>query len=210
VSVDETVSWVVLLGGFALLPFALMLTTSFCKFVVVLSLLRSALGSPQVPPNVVVTALAAALTGVTMAPTFEDAWEGAGPHVDAFFERERPEARWTAAQRALETGWAPIEAFLRRHTSPADLALLAPNEAEPSPVILVPAFLVSELSAAFRIAFVVFLPFLAVDLVVANVLMALGMQMMAPTTVSLPLKLLLFTAIDGWRVLASGLLGSAS
>jgi flagellar biosynthesis protein FliP len=209
-SLDEPLGWVLVLGGLALLPFGLMLTTSFCKFVVVLSLLRSALGSPQVPPNVVVTALAAALTGVTMAPTLEQALEGAQPHVDDFLARERPEARWTAAQAALQAGWAPLEAFLRRHTAPADLALLAPADPEPGPVILVPAFLVSELSAAFRIAFVVFLPFLAVDLVVANVLMALGMQMMAPTTVSLPLKLLLFTAVDGWRVLASGLLGSAS
>ncbi|MEM6367956.1 MAG: flagellar type III secretion system pore protein FliP [Myxococcota bacterium] len=205
---DEPLSWVFVLAGLGLLPFALMLTTSFCKYVVVLSLLRSALGSPQVPPSVVITALAGSLTALTMAPTLNAAWSGAEPELRRFFEGRDSARRWDAAHAGLNAAWAPFESFLRRHTDPEDLALLASNAPRPSPLLLIPAFLVSELSAAFRIAFVIFLPFLAVDLVVANVLMALGMQMMAPTTVSLPLKLLLFSAIDGWRVLAQGLLGS--
>lgn len=198
-----------LLGAAALVPVLLVTLTSFLKIAVVLSILRSALGAPQVPPSTAVTGLALVLTLAVMAPVAEAAWAAA---------QARPEGReaggaLVAGERAL----VPLKAFLGRFARADDREAfldvarrLRPpgraGEAGPDDLaVLAPAFLVSELRRAFTIGFLVFLPFLVVDLVVANVLLALGLTQLSPTSVALPLKLLLLVAVDGWRLLARGL-----
>jgi type III secretion protein R len=202
---------IVLLGALALVPVVLVSLTSFLKMSVVLSIARSALGAPQVPPNSAVTGLALLLSLVVMAPVVEEAAAAA---------RAAPTERGIAstldaAQRASE----PLRAFLARHARPDDRAAfldlarrMRPNpEAHVSGVgetdfaVLAPAFVVSELRRAFTIGFLVFIPFLVVDLLVSNVLLALGLTQLSPTTVALPFKLLLFVAVDGWKLLARGL-----
>ncbi len=195
-----------LLGAVAVIPLALVTLTSFLKMAVVLSVARSALGAPQVPPSTAVTGLALLLTAVAMGPVAEEAWGAlqAGP------EARGPEAALAAAGRAVE----PLRAFLLRHARPDDRATFhdlarrarpAAGAAESDLSVLAPAFVVSELRRAFTIGFLVFLPFLVVDLVVANVLLALGLTQLSPTSVSLPFKLLLFVAVDGWKLLARAL-----
>ena len=183
--------------------------SSFLKITVVLSILRSALGAPQVPPSTAVTGLALVLTLAVMAPVAEASLAAASA-------RPAP----PAADGALEAGaraLGPLKAFLGRFARAddreafLDLArrLRPPGRAaEAGPedlAVLAPAFMVSELRRAFTIGFLVFLPFLVVDLVVANVLLALGLTQLSPTSVALPLKLLLLVSVDGWRLLARGL-----
>jgi type III secretion protein R len=197
----------VLLGALALAPVVLVSLTSFLKMSVVLSIARSALGAPQVPPNSAVTGLALLLSLVVMAPVVEDAAAAA---------RAAPAERGVAAtldaaQRAAE----PLRAFLARHARPDDRAAFldlarrmrpeAAGAADTDFAVLAPAFVVSELRRAFTIGFLVFIPFLVVDLLVSNVLLALGLTQLSPTSVALPFKLLLFVAVDGWRLLARGL-----
>jgi type III secretion protein R len=205
---DRSVELLVLLGALALLPAAVVTLTSFLKISIVLSVARSALGAPQVPPATAVTGLALLLTATIMAPVGEQALAAA---------RAGPEPRGVAAtvevaRRAAE----PLRAFLARHARPddreafLDLARTLRASGAPGPgaedfAVLAPAFVVSELRRAFTIGFLVFVPFLVVDLVVANVLLALGLSQLSPTSVSLPFKLLLFVAVDGWRLLARGL-----
>ena len=204
----RTAELILLLGALALLPAALVTLTSFLKISVVLSIARSALGAPQVPPATAVTTLALLLTAVVMAPVAEEALAAArsappGAGVARSLE---------AARRAAE----PLRAFLSRHARPDDRAafldvarrLRAGPASEPGPedfAVIAPAFVVSELRRAFTVGFLVFVPFLVVDLVVANVLLALGLTQLSPTSVALPLKLLLFVAVDGWKLLARAL-----
>ncbi|HYG68083.1 MAG TPA: type III secretion system export apparatus subunit SctR [Anaeromyxobacteraceae bacterium] len=198
---------VVLLGALALVPVVLVTLTSFLKMSVVLSITRSALGAPQVPPNSAVTGLALLLSIVVMAPVAEDAARAA---------RAAPTERGVgstldAAQRAAE----PLRAFLARHARPDDRAAFVELAQRVRPAseaatdadfaVLAPAFVVSELRRAFTIGFLVFVPFLVVDLLVSNVLLALGLTQLSPTSVALPFKLLLFVAVDGWKLLARGL-----
>jgi type III secretion protein R len=200
--------WLLLLAFTALVPVLLVTLTSFLKISVVLSVLRSALGAPQVPPTTAVTGLALVLTLAVMAPVGEAAWAAA---------RAQPPGGEAGALAAGARALVPLKAFLGRFTRPddreafLDLArrLRPPPQAaevrEDDLGVLAPAFMVSELRRAFTIGFLVFLPFLVVDLVVANVLLALGLTQLSPTSVALPLKLLLLVAVDGWRLLARGL-----
>jgi type III secretion protein R len=193
----------VLIGLLAVLPAALVVLTSFLKMTVVLSIARSALGAPQVPPSSALTGLALALTVLVMAPVAQRSAEAARPRAG--------EAGLTGSLAALERGAGPLREFLGRFARPDDRATFAEvagrlRGTAPPPdddlTVLCPAFVVSELRRAFTMGFLVFLPFLVVDLVVANALLALGLTQLSPTSVSLPLKLLLFVAVDGWRVLA--------
>jgi len=207
---DRPVELLLVLGLMALVPAALVTLTSFLKIAVVLSVARSALGAPQVPPTTAVTGLALLLTLAVMAPVAEDAWGAAraGPP-----PRGADEVIAAAARAA-----APLKAFLARFARPEDRRLfldlgrrLRPPEGrdgvgDADLAVLAPAFVISELRRAFAAGFLVFLPFLAVDLAVANVLLALGLTQLSPTAVSLPFKLLLFVAVDGWALLARGLL----
>ncbi len=194
----------------ALAPFAAVMLTSFTKIVVVLSLLRNALGLQQVPPNVVLNGLAMVLTLYVMHPVgvqVSDRLARAGAPASG------PTAMWAAADGAKE----PLREFLLRHSAARERAFflrtaqqsLAPAQAaqltERDFIIVLPAFTVGELSGAFQIGFLVFLPFLVIDLVVSNILLSMGMQMLTPGTVALPFKLLLFVLADGWAKLAHGL-----
>ncbi len=198
----------VLLALLSLVPVALVMLTSFLKIALVLSIARSALGAPQVPPSSAVTGLALALTVVVMAPTAERSLALARPALS-----ERGVA---ATAAALAKAAEPLRAFLGRFARADDRAAFldvarrlrakgGEPPAEDDFAVLAPAFVVSELRRAFTIGFLVFVPFLVVDLVVSNVLLALGLVQLSPSSVALPFKLLLFVAVDGWRLLARSL-----
>lgn len=209
------------LAAFSILPFVLLLTTSFVKISVVLSLAKGAIGASQVPPASVVTGLAMILTLFVMAPTGERMYRAAEPVLGQgagadLLSATGIGALTVAGDRAKE----PLREFLLAHSSPRDrgvfhqLALRLRTPAERAGIgdrdllVVIPAFLASELRRAFEIGFLLFIPFLIVDLVIANLLLALGMHMLAPTTVSLPFKLLLFVMADGWQLLLRGLIES--
>jgi type III secretion protein R len=207
---DRPSEMLILLAVLAVVPAALVTLTSFLKISVVLSIARSALGAPQVPPSTAVTGLALVLTAVVMAPVGEASL--------AAIRAAPPERGAAAALTALERGSGPLRAFLARHARPDDRAafldvavrLRGPAAVSPVPTaddlaVLAPAFVVSELRRAFTLGFLVFVPFLAVDLVVSNVLLALGLTQLSPGSVALPFKLLLFVAVDGWKLLARAL-----
>jgi flagellar biosynthetic protein FliP len=195
------------LTALSFLPLMVIGLTSFTRIIVVLSLVRQGLGLQQTPPNSVLMVLALFLTFFTMAPVLDEAY------AKAYAPFERKEI--TQAQ-ALERGFEPFKAFMIRQTRREDMALMAElaktplpaTEAEVRPSQLIPAFLLSELKTAFTIGFVLFLPFLLVDLVVAAILMALGMIMVPPSVVSLPLKILVFLLIDGWGLVIRAVLSS--
>ena len=201
------VSLLLLLAGMSLLPFLVVMFTSFTKISVVLSLTRSALGTQQAPPTMVLTGLSAVLSLVVMSPVAE-----------AMLARVRaerlPVTPGPEMLRVVRSAAEPLRAFLLEHGSPelrSEFAGLSrelrggAEVAETDLAVVAPAFLLTELKQAFQIGFLVFLPFLVVDMVVANVLLALGMQSLSPSQVSLPFKVLLFVAVDGWALLARSL-----
>lgn len=183
-------------------PLLLVMCTSFVRIVVVLSLVRSAIGASALPPNAVLTGLALVLTLVVMAPTARQ------------IERDAidPYSRGAiSASQALSRAIAPLRAFMLRQSRFADVALfdrVARRRLEPAkraPLeVLIPAFVVGELRNAFAIGFALYLPFVAIDLAIAAMLMGLGMMMLSPPVVSLPVKLLLFVMVDGWAMLCGG------
>ncbi len=197
----------------ALAPFVAVMVTSFTKIVVTLSLLRNALGLQQVPPNIVLNGLALILTLYVMYPVGQDMARANADMKPTAAISSDTQQLYTYVDRAKE----PLRGFLIKHSTPRERAFFlktarrinAPERAakitDRDFIVVVPAFTVSELSAAFQIGFLIFLPFLIIDLVVSNILLAMGMMMLSPTTVSLPFKLLLFVLIDGWVKLAHGL-----
>lgn len=198
-----------LVFAISVLPIAVVMVTSYTKIIVVLALLKNALGLQQVPPPVVTNGLAMVLTWYVMYPIGLGVWNTA----EQASKPGSPVTTITLFSQARE----PLREFLEKHAQPRERAFfkdaasrlmkepVASTIADRDFVVLVPAFIVSELTSAFLIGFIVFLPFIVIDLVVANVLMALGMQMMSPTMVSLPLKLLLFVMLDGWSRLLHAL-----
>jgi flagellar biosynthetic protein FliP len=195
------------LSVLAVLPALLVCVTSFLRIIIVLSMLRHAIGMPETPPNPVLIGLALFFTLFTMSPVLTTLNDQAfQPFMNGAMGMEDAYAK----------GVGPLREFMVRQTREEDLALMielsradVPGRMEDiSNVQLIPAFMLSELRAAFQIGFVVFLPFLLVDLIVSSVLMALGMMMMPPTTVALPLKVLLFVLVDGWGLLMKALVGS--
>lgn len=191
----------------AILPALLVCVTSFLRIIVVLSMLRHAIGMNETPPNTVLIGLALFLTLFTMSPVLEKL------NQDAF-------SPFMAGELSMEQGYAkgvaPLRDFMVRQTREPDLALMVELSKAPVPrsmedignVQLIPAFMLSELRSAFQIGFVIFLPFLLIDLIVSSVLMALGMMMMPPTTIALPLKVLMFILVDGWSLVLKALVGS--
>jgi type III secretion protein R len=195
----------------ALAPFVAVMVTSFTKLVVVLSLLRNALGLQQVPPNVVLNGLALVLSIYVMYPI--------GVEVGAKLEGINDIGSSTQSMlKAADAAKEPLREFLIKHSRPVERAFflktaqkaLNPEQAaritDRDFLVIVPAFTVSELSVAFEIGFLIFLPFLVIDLVISNILMAMGMMMLSPTMVSMPFKLLLFVLVDGWVKLTHGLI----
>jgi len=191
----------------AMLPALVVCLTSFLRIVVVLSMLRHAIGLPETPPNVVLIGMALLLTAFTMAPVWTQVNELAvQPLVQGRLD--------TGA--AIDRGIQPLRGFMLRQTQEADIGLMVELSKKPLPASLdeVPlpqlaaAFMVSELRTAFQIGFVIFLPFLLIDLLVSSILMALGMMMMPPVTIALPLKILMFVLVDGWGLLLRAIVGS--
>ncbi len=207
------IALVVALALVSLLPFAFMSVTAFVKISTVLQIVRSAIGAQNVPSNTVVMALAAALTLLAMAPVGQKMVDRAAP---MFAGKETPDTV-VLVKGTVEAVREPMRDFLRANASDRERGrfFTVARDARPAAdraqvreddlSVLVPAFVVTELTEAFAVGFLIYLPFLVIDLVVANVLLALGMQMLSPTQVSLPFKLLLFVAIDGWGLLAQAL-----
>lgn len=205
-------SSVVVLIGITLLsiaPSLLLMMTAFTKIFVVLSLTRNALGLQGVPPNQVIAGLALFLSLFVMAPVLSQVNDlGVQPYLDGTLD----------FQQAIDAGSAPLREYMLGHTRQEDLALItrAADQANPeSPdtvpmLTLIPAFMLSELRSAFIIGFVIFIPFLVIDLVVSSVLMSMGMMMLPPVMVSLPFKLLLFVLVDGWGLIVTALIGAAT
>ena len=213
------------LVGAGLLPFALVMLTSFVKMAVVLSIVRNAMGTPQIPPNSVITGLALVLSLVVMAPVASQVGQQLSG-AEEVWESGSPKQIFEMVNRAAQ----PVENFLERHADPEHLHTFSEilDESDPSDgsdrsdksdpsdlsdegpswKALVPAFVISQLQEAFRMGFVIFLPFLVLDMLVASVLLSLGMHMLSPTTISLPFKLLLFVFADGWTMIGTGLIGA--
>jgi len=208
---------IVLLGALTLLPFVFMTTTSFVKISVVFSILRNALGTGQVPSGTVVTALAAILSLYVMAPVGEAMLEAAGPAI-ARIDPAQPLSTTDALFEAVELGWAPLRAFLERNAGPEELALFRDlrreGSADPAAItehdslVVLPSFVITELSEAFQMGFFIFLPFLVIDMVVSSSLMSMGMMMLPPSLISLPFKILLFVLTDGWNLIVRSLVVS--
>ncbi|WP_150697844.1 flagellar type III secretion system pore protein FliP [Pandoraea terrae] len=199
-----SVQTMLLLTSLSFLPAMLLMMTGFTRIIIVLSLLRHAIGITTSPPNQILIGLALFLTFFVMSPVFDR----------AYTEAYKPfAANQMSFDQAVEKGSQPFHQFMLKQTREADLALFAKiartpplNGPEDVPMrILVPAFATSELKTAFQIGFTIFIPFLIIDLVVASVLMSMGMMMVSPATVSLPFKLMLFVLVDGWQLLLGSL-----
>ena len=204
---ERVVQLVGLLTVLSLAPSIVIMTTSFVRIVVVLSLLRTALGLQQSPPNAVIISLSLFLSAIIMGPTFERSYnEGIKPLLDQ--QMELP--------AAFDAAGGPVKQFMLAQVDEEDLALFIrlskipkPATAQDTPIrVVTPAFMISELKKAFEIGFLLFVPFLVIDLVVASVLMSMGMMMLPPVVISLPFKLIFFVLVDGWRLVAGSLVES--
>jgi flagellar biosynthetic protein FliP len=204
---ERALQLVALVTLLSLAPTALVMVTSFTRIVVVLSLLRSAIGAPTAPPNAVIVSLSLFLTLFVMAPTLRTVYDTAVTPLLA--GQIQP-------QQAFDRGVVPLRTFMLRHVREKDLALFIDMSREPRPATpeatpltsLIPAFMISELRRAFEIGFMLYIPFLIIDLVVASILMSMGMMMLPPVTVALPFKLIFFVLVDGWNLVTGSLVQS--
>jgi flagellar biosynthetic protein FliP len=204
-TVSTSVQLLLLLTVFSLAPAILILMTSFTRIIIVLSFVRTSLATQQMPPNQVLIGLSLFLTFFIMAPTFSQVNEQA---LQPLFNEE------ITLDEAYELAALPMKEFMSKHTRQKDLALFMdysgmerPESIEDIPLtVLVPAFAISELKTAFQIGFMIFIPFLVIDMVVASVLMSMGMMMLPPVMISLPFKILLFVLVDGWYIVVKSLL----
>lgn len=206
-STARIIQLVALMTVLTLAPSILVMATSFTRIVVVLSFLRSALGAQQAPPNIVLVSLALFLSAFVMAPTFERIYDDA---IQPLMEQQITE------EQALGKAIDPLREFMLKHVRDEDLRLFldlsdsdTPISPETTPLkALAPAFMISELRRAFEIGFLLFIPFLVIDMLVASVLMSMGMMMLPPVMISLPFKLIFFVLVDGWRLVAGSLVQS--
>ena len=206
-STARIVQLVVLLTVISLAPSILVMVTSFARIVIVLSLLRTALGTQGAPPNSVLVSLALFMTFFIMQPTLETAYDqGVAPLIEEQITEEQ----------AFDRTMAPVKGFMLRHVREKDIDLFRQmanvgnieNQADTPLRVLVPAFMISELKRAFEIGFLIFIPFLIIDMVVASVLMSMGMMMLPPVMISLPFKLIFFVLVDGWYLVVGSLVQS--
>ena len=204
--INPVLQMLIVMTVFSLLPFVFCCMTSFLRFVIVFSMLKTAMGTQQVPPSIVIIGLAMILTFYTMGTTFTKMYEmGSIPY-----------QKNQNMIEAINEGSKPLKEFMMKQTRESDLAFFVelsqktpPKSPEEITIWQVaPAFIISELKTAFEIGFIIFIPFIVLDLVVANILLALGMFMLSPTIVSLPFKLLIFIAVDGWSLIVKGLVES--
>ena len=203
---NPVLQMLVVMSVFSLLPFMFCCMTSFLRFTIVFSMLKTALGTQQVPPSIVIIGLSMILTFYTMSGLFQKMYEyGSVPYKSS-----------KNIVLALEQGSKPLKEFMMKQTRESDLAFFVELSHKTPPKSpeeinmweVAPAYILSELKTAFEIGFVVFVPFIVLDLVVANILLALGMFMLSPTIISLPFKLLIFIAVDGWALIVQGLVQS--
>jgi flagellar biosynthetic protein FliP len=207
---DSAIQILLLIGAFTLIPAALFCLTGFTRILIVLGFIRTAIGTPTSPPNQVLVAIALFLTIFVMAPTFNQikttAWDPL-------------EANRITTSQAVERAQVPLREFMFEQTRTKDLALMVrlsqtreqPRTYRDIPTTtLIPAFIISELKTAFQIGFMIFLPFLIIDLIVASTLMSMGMIMLPPVFISLPFKILLFVLVDGWALITDSLVRSFS
>ena len=198
------VQTLLLMTAFTFLPAALLMMTSFTRIIIVLSLLRQAIGTQTAPPNQVMVGLALFLTLFVMGPTFDKIY------TEAYLPLQEDRIQMT---EAMSRGAQPLKDFMVKQTRQSDLAMFVKISRTPAlqgpediPLrVLIPAFVTSELKTAFQIGFAIFIPFLIIDMVVASVLMAMGMMMMSPAVISLPFKMMLFVLVDGWQLLLGSL-----
>ena len=195
-----------IMAMFSFLPFMFVCMTSFLRYAIVFGFLKQALGAQQIPPAIVLVGLSIILTFYTMGPVFQQMYEVGS----------KPYEKNGNMIMAITEGSKPLKEFMLKQTREKDLQFFVTLSRKEAPATVedltiwevAPAYILSELTTAFEIAFIIFIPFIVLDLVVANVLLALGMFMLSPTIVSLPFKLLIFIAVDGWSLIVNGLVGS--
>ncbi len=203
---DPALQLIILMASLSLIPFAVVSMTSFLRYMIVLSILKTALGTQQVPPSIVLVGMSLVLTMYTMSPVFDDIYSKIEPVMK----------KNGSVVQLMVTGSEPLKNFMMRQTRQSDVAFFLqlsrskPPESAKDLTLweVAPAFMISELRTAFEIGFVIFIPFIVIDLVVANILLALGMMMLSPTIISLPFKILIFVAVDGWALIVNGLVQS--
>ncbi|MFQ5330021.1 MAG: flagellar type III secretion system pore protein FliP [Thermodesulfobacteriota bacterium] len=204
--VATTIQIVLLLTALTLIPAVLLMMTSFTRFIIVLSLLRHAMGLQQSPPNQVILGLSLFLTFFVMSPVLNQAYvKGVAPYLNQEVDYKE----------AVTMGLEPFRAFMFKQTGEKEIALFAgmsgmeqPKSRDEVPTrVVIPAFITSELKTAFQVGFIIFIPFLLIDMVVASVLMSMGMMMLPPILISLPFKLMLFVLVDGWNLLVGSMVG---
>ena len=205
-NMNPVIQMLIVMTMFSLLPFIFCCMTSFLRFVVVFSMLKTAMGTQQVPPSIVIIGLSMILTFYTMGGPFQKMYDmGSVPY-----------QKNQNIVEAINEGSKPLKEFMLKQTRESDIEFFiqmskgtAPKNPEELTIWQVaPAYIVSELKTAFEIGFIIFVPFIVLDLVVANILLALGMFMLSPTIISLPFKLLIFIAVDGWALIVQGLVTS--
>jgi flagellar biosynthesis protein FliP len=204
---DPVINVFLIISFLSLLPAVLIMFTSFTRIVVVLSLLRQALGGQQMPPNTVVIGLSLFLTFFIMSPTIDViAKDSINPYID----------KQISMKQALQNAEPPIKKFMLKQTREKDIALFlniskerAPKEPQELPLkVVAPAFAISELKTAFEMGVLIFLPFLIIDMIISSVLLSMGMMMLPPVMISLPFKLLLFVLVDGWNLVVGSIVRS--
>lgn len=204
---DSFVGVFFLIGFFSLIPAILVMCTSFTRIIIVLSLLRQAMGAPTIPPNLIVIGLALFMTFFIMSSTLDTLMAGS---IQPYLEKK------IDVQEALKRAETPVKSFMLRQTREKDIALFlglakvqVPETPQELPMrVVAPAFAISELKTAFEIGFLIYLPFLIIDMVVSSILLSMGMMMIPPVMVSLPFKLLLFVLVDGWNLIVGSLVRS--
>lgn len=205
-NLDPVLQLLVVMSCFSILPFVFTCMTSFMRYAIVFSFLKQAMGTQSIPPTIVLIGLSLIMTFYSMGGVFQNMWE-------AGYE---PYKKSGSMVEALVEGSKPLKEFMLKNTRESDMAYFleksrgkAPEKPEDITIWEVaPAFILSELKTAFEIGFIIYIPFIVLDMVVANVLLALGMFMLSPTIISLPFKLLIFIAVDGWSLVVHGLAGS--
>jgi len=206
-AISTSVKLILLLTVLSLAPGILILMTSFTRIIIVLSFVRTSLATQQMPPNQVLIGIALFLTFFVMAPTFSDVYDEA---LNPLFDEE------ITLDEAYDNASVPIKDFMSQHTREKDIALFLnysdvdrPETVQDIPLTtLIPAFAISELKTAFQMGFMIFIPFLIIDMAVASILMSMGMMMLPPVMISLPFKILLFILVDGWYLITYSLLQS--
>jgi flagellar biosynthesis protein FliP len=205
-SMDPALQLILLMASLSLLPFFVISMTSFLRYIIVLSILKTAMGTQQVPPAIVLVGMALILTLYTMSPVFGEIYQATAPAMQ----------KKQSVVVIMEKGSVPLKNFMLRQTRQTDLAFFVEMNRKVLPKTpadltlweVAPAYMVSELRTAIEIGFVIFIPFVILDIVVANILLALGMFMLSPTIISLPFKILIFVAVDGWSLIINGLVQS--